>query len=77
MTLLSDIVKALHAAELSAYSVHSSMQELPGDPDLVVTIAGEVEEEVADALSWAELPISAMRQVGPGVLHVWQRQPSD
>jgi len=77
MTLLSDIVKALDAADLTAYSVHSSRHELPGDPDLVVIIEGEAEYEVADALNAAELPISAMKLAGPGVLHVWQRQPSD
>jgi hypothetical protein len=78
MTLLTDIVKALHSADLVDYSVHASAVELPGAPDLVVTVDGDGDEEgAATALSTAGLPISQMRRVGHGVIHVWQRPPSD
>ncbi len=77
MTLLSDIVRLLHDAEVNAYSVHSSVRVLPGDPDLVVIIEGDAGEDAADVLSTSELPISAMKRVGRGVIHVWQRQPID
>jgi hypothetical protein len=77
MTLLSDIVKALRDAEVLGYTVRSSVRELPGDPDLVVVIEEEAEQEVADVLNTAELPILATRNVGQGVIHVWQRPPSD
>jgi hypothetical protein len=76
MTLLSDIVKALHNADLVDYSVHASAVELPGAPDLVVKFEGD-EEDAATALRAAELPISQMRRVSHGVIHVWQRPPSD
>jgi hypothetical protein len=77
MTLLSDIVKVLHDAEFAAYSVQSSAHDVPGEPDLVVIIDKDDEYEATDALTAAGLPISAVRLVRHGVIHVWQRRPSD
>jgi hypothetical protein len=70
VTLLSDIVKALHAAHVRSFSVHFSAVELPGDPDLVVTTAGDA-DVVTDLLSAAELPIWTVKQVSESVIHVW------
>ena len=77
MTLLSDIVKVLHDAEMTDYSVHASAVELPGAPDLVIVVDGDEEDAATGVLSAAGLPISQLRRVGQGVFHVWQRPPSD
>jgi hypothetical protein len=70
MTLLSDIVMALHDADVPAYSVHSSARELPGDPDLVVTTEGDA-GPATGVLTTAFLPIWTVKQVSPKVIHVW------
>ena len=80
MTLLSDIIMALHDAEVPGYSVQAADHELPDEPDLVVVLDTDSEERVADVLIASELAITSVRRAGPGVLHVWgihQRGPSD
>jgi hypothetical protein len=70
MTLISDIVRVLHDAEVPAYSVHASVHELPGDPDLVVTTEGDA-GPATGVLTDAVLPIGTIKQVSPQVIHVW------
>ena len=86
MTLLSDVIRALHDADVPSYSVRSTAHDLPGDPqlpgdpDLVVVTDGHAEQRAAEALSTAALPITSVRRVRQGVLHVWvvapQRRPT-
>ena len=70
MTLLSDIVRTLHDAQLSAYSVHSAVGDLPGEPDLVVTTEGDA-GDVTVVLATAVLPIGSVKQISREVVHVW------
>jgi hypothetical protein len=70
MTLMSQIVRVLHDADVPAYSVHSSFQDRPGDPDLVVTTAGDA-DTATGVLSLAVLPIWLVKQVGRQEIHVW------
>ncbi len=77
MTLLSDIVRVLHDAQMTDYSVHASAVELPGAPDLVIIVDGDEEATATGVLNAADLPISQMKRVSQGVLHVWQRPSSD
>ncbi len=70
MTLLSDIVKVLHDADVASYSVQSTVRTLPGDPDLVVTTEGDA-AEATDVLIAAVLPVWTVKQVGRKEIHVW------
>lgn len=75
MTLLTEIIRVLHAADVPAYSVHRRVRDQPGDPDLVVNLTGDVDQQAADLLVAAGIAIGALERVGPGVIHVWEVDP--
>jgi hypothetical protein len=75
MTLLSDIIRVLHAADVPSYSVHATTHDLPGNPDLVVTLTGNVDQEAAELLTAARIPIGALKWIAPGIIHIWEFDP--
>lgn len=72
MTLLSDIVRVLHDADVTAYCVHTSARDRPGDPDLVVTTEGDAEQARGALLTCLTVrSIRTVRQVSEREIHVW------
>jgi hypothetical protein len=71
MTLLTEIILVLQAADVKSYMVHSSVRDLPGDPDLVVKLTPSADQQAADLLAAAPLQLTSIKRVRPGVIHLW------
>ena len=71
MTLLTEIIMVLQAAQVQSYMVHSSVRDLPGDPDLVVKLTPNADQQAADLLAAASLQLTSIKRVRPGVIHLW------